>query len=1039
MSRSLLAMMCATRRALIATVLVAGLAARAPLAALAAEVKDDGGFFTADAVRKANDEIQEIKRQHKKDLVIETFKAVPAAKLKQFEDTPKSGQDKFFAEWAQERYRTAGVDGVYLLICRNPSKLRVAIGEPILKKAFTATDRDKLVELVIARLKDKENDKALLDAVAFVHGRLNANLGVPPVALPAPVANEVKDYAGFFQADTVQKATADLKAMRQRFGRDAIIETFKTVPPDKVKQVENMSAAQRRQFFADWMQDRVKASRVDGIHVLICREPAHLEVGLGTETRTKAFPPTDRDKLRDLLVGRFKEKDYDNGLLQAVRFIGDRLESNLPTSSLPGPVANEVKDAGGFFSAAAVRKANAEIKELQQKLQTNLLIETFKTVPPDKAKQFEGLSAAGRRQFFADWVQERVKASRVDGIHVLICREPGHLEIGLGEKVRKETFTPADRDKLRDLLLARFKDKKYDQALDEALDVVYDTVDSHKRPALQAPVVGTVKDYGKVFSADAARDAEAQLKAIQQGYKKDVLIETFPTVPPGKVKQVQAMNADARNQFFTEWAQERLHAAGVDGICVLVCREPAAVKVAVGTQTATKAFPAADQARLEGLLLDKFKANAFDEGLVKGRSLIDDTLKTNLGPPKEVASPEPKPVPVGPGKEPVAPKAEDPRVGVAAKREQAYESGSAPQSPEKAAPACGISPWMWIVGGIVVLLALWVVIGGIRALFRPKYVPPPGGGYAAPMGTAPPSGGGGPGPGYGGNQGRGMAGGYPGGGYPGGGGYQGGGGGGGGGGFFPGLLGGMFGGAAGAWMYDSFFRRSSPTPSPAPPATRYVPEHRRYEDRPAPSGGTDEGGSTRGRRDYGSVTPRRGDTAGGDFGTDDAGRVDTAGGDFGSDRPDRVDTAGGDFGSDAAERVDTGGGDFGSESEPRVASSGGDFGEAASESEGASGGGGDFGEAAVSESESAGGGGDFGGSGSEAPSGGDFGADAGADGGGGGFGGGDTGGGGDFGGGGGSGGDFGGGDTGGGGGGDSGGGGDTGGGGGDSGDGGGSF
>ena len=85
----------------------------------------------------------------------------------------------------------------------------------------------------------------------------------------------------------------------------------------------------------------------------------------------------------------------------------------------------------------------------------------------------------------------------------------------------------------------------------------------------------------------------------------------------------------------------------------------------------------------------------------------------------------------------------------------------------------------WVCTGLFVLVVLWVVIGIFRALFGRR--PSPG-----PMG----------GPGMGGGYGQG-------GGYGGGGGGYGGGGGGGPG-FFGTMMAGMFGAAAGSWLYDKF-------------------------------------------------------------------------------------------------------------------------------------------------------------------------------------------------------------------------------------------
>ncbi len=964
------------------SIVLVGWLALGASSARAAEVNDEGGFFSPAAVRKAQDEIRDIQRQHQKDLLIDTFKTVPASKLTQFQSLSGTAQDRFFTEWSQQRYRTARVDGIAVLICRSPAKIRVTVGEQNLKKAFTPADRDRLVELLLTRFKAREYDQGLLESVRHVQARLNANLGVPAprlASLPAPVANEVKDYAGFFAAQSVRKANAALGTMRQRFRQDVIFETFKTVPPSRIQEVETLSPEARGRFFAGWLQQRARASGVDAIHVLICRQPAHLEIGLGSETRKKAFTPEDRNRLRDLLVARLRDKDYDNGLLQAIALIGSTLERNVPSAPPLRVTANTLTDAGGFFDPATVQKAQAAIKELQQDLQTNLTIETFKSVPPDRAQQLETLAGSARNRFFADWVGERVRASGADGIHVLICRTPSHLEIALGEQVRKAAFTPADRNKLRDLLVAGFKARRYDQTLGEALDLIYDTVDLHKRAAFPAPVVGSIQDHAGIFGGDTVRQAGEKLRAFHQDFGTDVTIETFPRVPPGYVKKVQAMNAEDRNKFLDGWFNERDQTAGGNRIQVLICKQPLALRTAMRLDTAKQPLTPADQVHLRDVFWAGLHEGTPDKALREGLAALDTLLPARLERVPAAGQPGSKPNVAAPASidqetPPVAPKAESRAAGQT-------ESRAATPTP---APTGGKIPlWVWLVGGAVVLLVLWVIVGVVRALTRPRYpagyAPGPGGGPAVPPRAVAA----GPAAGYGGGGGYPMQGapaGYPpGGGYPGGGGLPGGG-------FLPGLLGGMFGGAAGSWMYDRFIRRSDVPFGGAGTHTGYVHDAPRPEARPGPSNVPAAGG------DYNRGAEAPVDTAGGDFGSEPAGGVDTAGGDFGA-APAPADTAGGDFGEgpeyagagsagsrgeseggdfgdEAARGADAGGGDFGDSPEEAAASPGGDFGGDSSDSGDAGsadagtdvGGGGDFGGGSDAASDSGGdtGGGDFG-------------------------------------------------------------------------------
>src|SRR5262249_8554836 len=70
-----------------------------------AQVTDEGGFFSAPAIEKANEIINEIKDRYGKELVIETFKTVPAAKADQVKKMSPAERNRFFNEWARERFR----------------------------------------------------------------------------------------------------------------------------------------------------------------------------------------------------------------------------------------------------------------------------------------------------------------------------------------------------------------------------------------------------------------------------------------------------------------------------------------------------------------------------------------------------------------------------------------------------------------------------------------------------------------------------------------------------------------------------------------------------------------------------------------------------------------------------------------------------------------------------------------------------------------------------------------------------------------------
>lgn len=150
-------------------------------------VHDDGKFFSAEAVQKANQRIQEIHREFLKTLLVETFPKVPADMEQQFQEAAKSpgGSSEFFHRWAIQRARAAGVNGIYVFLCREPPFLKIEADNETLKRAFTLANEAQLAKDMLALLKVKTYDPALLDAVNYVESTLRNNIGQRQAAAPA--------------------------------------------------------------------------------------------------------------------------------------------------------------------------------------------------------------------------------------------------------------------------------------------------------------------------------------------------------------------------------------------------------------------------------------------------------------------------------------------------------------------------------------------------------------------------------------------------------------------------------------------------------------------------------------------------------------------------------------------------------------------------------------------------------------------------------------------------------------------------------------
>src|SRR5262249_31881023 len=112
------------------------------------------------------------------------------------------------------------------------------------------------------------------------------------------------------------------------FNHDLLVETFEAPPADKLKDVNLEDKEARNEFFQRWARERAHDAAVNGIYVLIYKKPPHLQVEVGNRTLEKAFTRNNRSRLTEILAGNFRDKKYDEGLLQAVDYVAKAFREN---------------------------------------------------------------------------------------------------------------------------------------------------------------------------------------------------------------------------------------------------------------------------------------------------------------------------------------------------------------------------------------------------------------------------------------------------------------------------------------------------------------------------------------------------------------------------------------------------------------------------------------------------------------------------------------------------------------------------------------
>jgi uncharacterized membrane protein YgcG len=146
-------------------------------------------------------------------------------------------------------------------------------------------------------------------------------------ARASAVAPEIRDEGKFFSPEAVKKANDQIREIYRKYDKDVLIETFASVPADQVEKVKEMTAKERTDYFRKQALERVKERAVNGIYLLITKEPKHLYLDITPKARS-VFDREFYDHLREGLFANFRENRFDEGLAGTLKAIQERLEKN---------------------------------------------------------------------------------------------------------------------------------------------------------------------------------------------------------------------------------------------------------------------------------------------------------------------------------------------------------------------------------------------------------------------------------------------------------------------------------------------------------------------------------------------------------------------------------------------------------------------------------------------------------------------------------------------------------------------------------------
>lgn len=126
------------------------------------------------------------------------------------------------------------------------------------------------------------------------------------------------------------------------------------------------------------------------------------------------------------------------------------------------------RDDGKIFGEEAWKKVNPAAEKLLKEKGTDLFIETVMTPWKGDAAKINAMKPEEREKFFKELADERAKEVKLHGVYILVCKNPASLYVIVPHP---DQFPPGYATKVKSALLAAFKDKKFDEGLQKAIDI----------------------------------------------------------------------------------------------------------------------------------------------------------------------------------------------------------------------------------------------------------------------------------------------------------------------------------------------------------------------------------------------------------------------------------------------------------------------------------------------------------------------------------------------------------------------------------------
>ena len=159
--------------------------------------------------------------------------------------------------------------------------------------------------------------------------------------------------------------------------------------------------------------------------------------------------------------------------VQALRTSADAKDDKKdpPKKDAPREKALTSRDDGKFFGEEAFKKIAPAAEKLLKEKGTDLFIETIMTPWKGDVDKIKAMKPEERKKVFHDLAVERAKEVNLKGVYILVSKNPSFLYVYMPDR---SEYPPGFGTKLETALLEAFKDKKFDEGLQKAIDMILD-------------------------------------------------------------------------------------------------------------------------------------------------------------------------------------------------------------------------------------------------------------------------------------------------------------------------------------------------------------------------------------------------------------------------------------------------------------------------------------------------------------------------------------------------------------------------------------